>query len=88
LRVDGKIAKFIFQKCQLRGLEGQFLIPCVSGEEKSTTLYVFGSWGSRFKIKVVLPLPKKPVTTVTGVGRAFIDSIKDKDMMVRFLVDG
>ena len=32
------------------------------------TLYDLGSWGIRFNIRVVFPLPKNPVIIVTGVG--------------------
>ena len=32
------------------------------------TLYDLGSWGIRFNISVVFPLPKNPVIIVTGVG--------------------
>lgn len=38
------------------------------------TLYVCGSCGIRFKINVVLPLPRKPVMIVTGVGAMFSEN--------------
>lgn len=69
------------------GITKLVLVSRVPNKKGSTTLYVFGNWESRFNIKVVLPLPKKPVTTVTGVGGSFIDSIKSKDMIARCLVN-
>lgn len=35
------------------------------------TRYVLGSWGMRFRMRVVLPLPRKPVIIVTGTGVMF-----------------
>jgi hypothetical protein len=31
-------------------------------------LYDFGSWGIKFRINVVFPLPRNPVMMVTGMG--------------------
>lgn len=50
------------------------------------TRYVLGSWGSRFRIKVVFPLPRNPTTTVTGVGVIMTDSIEGKVEVIGFLM--
>jgi len=54
-----------FKRASCRAVQVSSVI--ILGAERQT-LYVFGSWGMRFKMRVVFPLPRKPVIIVTGVG--------------------